>query len=347
MTTHLKILDPGFITTIQDYGRYGHQAIGVSVSGALDRYNLELANHLVGNSLGEAAFEIRLKSPTFEVQADCVTIALTGTEASIELIEPLNEQIAAYRSVTLNRGQQFRIGSIADSAVCYLAVKGGFNLPHIYGSLSTCLSAGFGGFKGRRLLAGDEIPLNENAARQQDLMALPSPFIEPLFQYRKNPIIRAISGPQADYFTSAAHEIFFSTPYTLSKESNRMGARLEGAPLAHVDSFNIASDGIVKGAIQVPGNGLPIILLADCQTTGGYPKIATVISTDLPLLGRMMAGTEFRFENVTVAEAEQILKQNADLHHKRLDAITKLENIANSLEERLRNTNLISGIIDG
>ena len=347
MTAHLKILDPGFITTIQDYGRYGHQAIGVSVSGALDRYNLEIANQLVGNTLGEASFEIRLKSPTFEVVADCVTIALTGTQTSIELIEPSKEQIAAYRSVTLNRGQQFRIGSISDSAVCYLAVKGGFDLPHIYGSQSTCLSAGFGGFKGRRLLAGDDIPLNENTAHQQDLMALPLPFIEALFQYQKNPVIRAISGPQDEYFTSEAHDILFSTPYSLSKETNRMGARLEGAPLAHIDGFNIASDGIVKGAIQVPGNGLPIILLADCQTTGGYPKIATVISTDMPLLGRMMAGTEFKFKNVSVAEAEKILKQNTSDHNKRLEAITKLDIIANSLEERLRHANLISGIIDG
>ena len=287
MSTGLEVITPGLMTSVQDRGRFGFQALGISVSGALDPDGFDLANALAGNEAGTGALEIRMLGPTLEVTAESVTVALAGTGAGIEVMSPEREMISACRSVTFRKGQVFRIGAIGDSAVCYLAVHGGFDLPDVYGSQSTCMSAGFGGFHGRILEKGDCLPLRKAAAESVSQRILRRP-PEP----ERSPVIRVIAGPQDDYFSAAGIETFFGTGYTVSQAVNRMGMRLEGAAVAHEKGFNIASDGIVRGAIQVPGNGLPIILMADCQTTGGYPKIATVISTDMPKLGRMMPGAD-------------------------------------------------------
>lgn len=346
MTAYLEINDAGLMTTIQDKGRYGYQAAGIPVSGALDFEQLQIANCLVGNDLDMAGFEIRLQGPVITVQAEQVTIALTGTQTPIELISPIKGQVAAYRSVKLERGQSFRIGTIADSAVCYLAIKGGVDIPKVFNSYSTCMAAGLGGYEGRRLLQGDTIAVQDDKPKQDPLLALPQDHIDALSLNPSARHIRVILGPQSDYFSDDAINIFLGQSYRISQETNRMGARLDGHAIDHLHGFNIASDGIVKGAIQVPGNGLPIILLADCQTTGGYPKIATVISTDLCKIGRMMPGSDFQFQAVTIVEAEAIANEAFQKQQERLNAIRKLDLNEMTLDQRLFAYNLISGYIN-
>ena len=342
MSTGLEVITPGLMTSVQDRGRFGFQALGISVSGALDPDGFDLANALAGNEAGTGALEIRMLGPTLEVTAESVTVALAGTGAGIEVMSPEREMISACRSVTFRKGQVFRIGAIGDSAVCYLAVHGGFYLPDVYGSQSTCMSAGFGGFHGRILEKGDCLPLRKAAAESVSQRILRRP-PEP----DSSPVIRVIAGPQDDYFSAAGIETFFGTGYTVSQAVNRMGMRLEGAAVAHEKGFNIASDGIVRGAIQVPGNGLPIILMADCQTTGGYPKIATVISTDMPKLGRMMPGADIRFEAVSVEEAEAVARDHHERKAALVDSIETFSGSVQQLEHLLMTQNLISGVTAG
>ncbi|MEC7361158.1 MAG: biotin-dependent carboxyltransferase family protein [Pseudomonadota bacterium] len=342
MSTGLEVITPGLMTSVQDRGRFGFQALGISVSGALDPDGFDLANALAGNDAGTGALEIRMLGPTLEVTAESVTVALAGTGAGIEVMSPEREMISACRSVTFRKGQVFRIGAIGDSAVCYLAVHGGFDLPDVYGSQSTCMSAGFGGFHGRILEKGDCLPLRKAAAESVSQRILRRP-PEP----DSSPVIRVIAGPQDDYFSAAGIETFFGTGYTVSQAVNRMGMRLEGAAVAHEKGFNIASDGIVRGAIQVPGNGLPIILMADCQTTGGYPKIATVISTDMPKLGRMMPGADIRFEAVSVEEAEAVARDHHERKAALVDSIETFSGSVQQLEHLLMTQNLISGVTAG
>ena len=342
MSTGLEVITPGLMTSVQDRGRFGFQALGISVSGALDPDGFDLANALAGNEAGTGALEIRMLGPTLEVTAESVTVALAGTGAGIEVMSPEREMISACRSVTFRKGQVFRIGAIGDSAVCYLAVHGGFDLPDVYGSQSTCMSAGFGGFHGRILEKGECLPLRKAAAESVSQRILRRP-PEP----DSSPVIRVIAGPQDDYFSAAGIETFFGTGYTVSQAFNRMGMRLEGAAVAHEKGFNIASDGIVRGAIQVPGNGLPIILMADCQTTGGYPKIATVISTDMPKLGRMMPGADIRFEAVSVEEAEAVARDHHERKAALVDSIETFSGSVQQLEHLLMTQNLISGVTAG
>ena len=299
MSPALEVIEPGLMTTIQDLGRFGHQAQGVPSSGALDAGNLRLANALVHNSEGLGALEMRILGPTFKVTAGTVRVALTGTEGGIEISGGPVAFVPAYRSVVLKAGQSFRIGRMSDSAVCYLAVEGGFDLPMIYGSQSTYVSGRFGGFEGRTLQRGDLLPLCLEEASDKPVALCTEPLL-----YRQSGPIRVVPGPQDDYFDETALKAFQSQVYLISAESNRMGLRLLGEPIAHAKGADINSDGIVTGSIQVPGSGLPIILLADHQTTGGYPKIATVASVDLARLGRMVPGAPLQFRMVSVEEAE-------------------------------------------
>ena len=342
MSAGLEVIMPGLMTSVQDRGRFGFQALGISVSGALDPDGFDLANALAGNEAGTGALEIRMLGPTLEVTAESVTLALAGTGAGIEVMSPEREMISACRSVTFRKGQVFRIGAIGDSAVCYLAVHGGFDLPLIYGSQSTCMSAGFGGFHGRILEKGDCLPLRKAAAESLSQRILRRP-PEP----DSSPVIRVIAGPQDDYFSAAGIETFFGQGYTVSQAVNRMGMRLEGAAVTHEKGYNIASDGIVRGAIQVPGNGLPIILMADCQTTGGYPKIATVISSDMPKLGRKMPGADIRFKPVCVEEAEAIARERHERQTALIGAIERFSGSVEQLEHLLMTQNLISGVTAG
>ena len=301
MTSCLETINGGLTTTIQDFGRIGSQALGVPVAGALDPVMLRVANALVGNPENYGALEIRILGPTFRVLAKSVRVALAGTKTSFQIIEPKPESVPSHQSLKLTHGQVFRIKKTPDTACCYLAVEGGFDVPDVYGSQSTYFFGGFGGFEGRPLKRGDQVPLFlDEIAKRQEKIATDT------LEYEETGPIRVVLGPQADYFTERGHATFLEGEYKISNDSNRMGIRAEGPPIEHARGYNIISDGITTGSIQVPGTGLPIILLADHQTTGGYPKIGTVISADLRRLGRMKPGSVLRFEAVDVAEAERL-----------------------------------------
>lgn len=342
MSGALRVAAAGIGTTVQDLGRHGYQRLGVPVSGALDAVSLKLANGLVGNPPNCAGLEILFRGPTLEVAADSVRVALAGSGVGIEILGPDGHRIPAWRSVRLRRGQSFRIGAFADSACCYLAVEGGFAIAPVLGSLSTYARGALGGWQGRALRPGDALPLALGDAVRRDEAALPRPP-----DFAPDRPIRVVLGPQQDHFAEEALPMLLGTEYRVSHDADRMGMRLDGAALRHEDGYNIISDGIATGAIQVPGSGRPIVLLADHQTTGGYPKIATVISADLPLIGRRKPGDAVRFAAVAVAEAERLRRAQERMIADLLAAAKCLEDAARLDLASLYGGNLISGVVSG
>jgi biotin-dependent carboxylase-like uncharacterized protein len=267
----------------------------------MDPIALRLANALVGNPQGAAALEVSVLGPELRVEADSARIAVVGPVrlAAGDGAEPPPRLLDADRSHRLTRGQILRVGAVDGVSVAYVAVEGGFALPPFMGSLSTYTRAGLGGLEGRKLRDGDRLPLTLAAAPERSEHRLAAPF-----DYGGGPV-RVVLGPQDDHFSAAGIEAFLSGAYRVTKEADRMGFRLEGPAIAHNEKgADIASDGIAPGAIQVPAAGQPIILLADRQTIGGYTKIATVISADLPRVCRLLPRQTLRFAAVSVAEAE-------------------------------------------
>ena len=309
MTAALRVVAPGLMTTLQDLGRPGYQHLGVPVSGALDPVCLRAANLLVGNPPGMGALEIAYQGPTLAVEADSVRIAVAGGQAPIDIVSPDGggaRRLAVGESASLRRGQVLKIGALTGSPILYLAVEGGFDIAPVMGSQSTLTRGGIGGFEGRALRTGDVLPLRLHTAAEREEAMLPPLDLAP------PPRIRVVLGPQDDHFTPAGLRTLLGSIYTISRASDRMGMRLEGPTLEHsAKGANIISDGTAPGSIQVPGNGLPIVLLADRQTTGGYPKIATVISADLPALGRMTPGAKIAFAAIDIETAESAGRQLA------------------------------------
>lgn len=342
MSAALKVVSPGLHTTIQDFGRWGYQAVGVPVSGALDMASLRLANHLVGNAGGTAALEILYQGPTLEVAAESVHVGLAGGDAQLELLGERPRLLGGWRSVTLRRGDRVRVTPLSQAACCYLAVAGGFAVAPCLGSLSTYVRGGIGGLEGRPLRAGDLVPLALDAAGFRSEQCLRSP-PEP---DRDQPI-RIVLGPQQDHFTDAAIDFLLRSDYVVSKSADRMGMWLDGPRLAHRGGHDIVSDGVVTGAIQVPGSGQPILLLADHQTTGGYPKIATVISADLPRVGRRRPGDRMRFEAIAVAEAEQLRRAQEAALGRLIQSMVPAAPLTGLDLASLYRFNLISGVVSG
>jgi biotin-dependent carboxylase-like uncharacterized protein len=340
MTAAIKVLQPGLHTTVQDLGRTGFQDVGVPVSGPLDRVGLRLANALVGNQQDAAALEIMLQGPMLEVQADSVRIALAGCDGALEIRGDGARRVSAGRSVRLVRGDSFRVLSLGEAACGYLGIEGGIDAAPTLGSASTYTRGGFGGYSGQTLRADDMIPLKTGAVRARAERALAEPFDLDLDRP-----IRVVLGPQADYFDAAAIDVFLSSEYTVTAQSDRMGFRLDGPRIAHAKGFDIVSDGIVTGAIQVPGSGMPIVLMADAQTTGGYPKIATAISADVPVLGRRKPGRTIRFSAVTLAEAEALRRAQEAAFRRCVESLRAVDPGATVNVAALHAENLISGVV--
>ena len=298
----VKIVAPGLLTTIQDAGRYRYQQSGMSVSGVMDSFSHRTANILVGNSQDEAVLEATLTGPTLEFLGDSA-VAVTGAVAAVMLN---GRPAAMWQSLPVKQGDVLSFGPITGGARLYIAFAGGIDVPVVMGSKSTYIKARVGGLEGRALKAGDVLALNPLGIKVESIA---SKAAHPRFipEYSSKITLRVVLGPQDDYFTSEGIETFLNTPYTVTNECDRMGYRLEGEAIAHKDGGDIISDGIVMGAVQVPGNGKPIILMADRQTTGGYTKIATVISADLPLVSQARPGNTLHFQAVSVEEAQEIL----------------------------------------
>ncbi|WP_341910018.1 biotin-dependent carboxyltransferase family protein [Ferrovibrio terrae] len=337
----LEVVAPGLMTSVQDLGRFGAQALGMPVAGATDPLALRLANAVLGNPAGMAALEIGYLGPALVAAADGVRVVLGG-KAKLT-VQPADggeaRSAKPWRSLLLRRGDKLTIGTVEDGAIAYLAVAGGFAIQPFMGSLSTYMRSGLGGFEGRALKAGDRLPLNMAAADGDEREAVDG------IDYGGGPI-RVVLGPQEDRFTPKGIETFLAATYAVTKEADRMGIRLEGEVIEHVRGADIASEGVVTGSIQVPGNGQPIILMADRQTTGGYTKIATVISADLPRIGRMKPGDMLQFAAVTVAEAEAARRAQEQALRRLIEGIrTALPDVYLDLNA-LYTQNLISGAVD-
>ena len=310
----MEILRPGLLTTVQDGGRMGYQAFGVPVCGAMDWISLTAANILAGNEWDTGALEITGMGPAIRFEQDCV-FALAGADFSATLA---GQPLAPNGAWLAHKDDVLEMGAAKGGFRTYLAVSGGLDIPKVMESQSTCLAAGFGGFEGRALKKGDQIGLREP---QLWLKGLPQRMIDPL--YDPEAPVRVVLGPQNEAFSQQGIETFFESEYKLGVQCDRMGCRLEGPSIALKEggSPNILSDGIVMGSIQIP-NGQPIVMMADRQTTGGYVKLGTVITADLPLMAQKRPGDTVRFEQVTVRQA-----QAARLYRRR-----KLRNIQGELD---------------
>lgn len=295
----IEVIRPGARSLLQDLGFVRARALGVPAGGVMDPAALRLLNALLGDPPGTEAIEVALTAPVLRVARGAVRVALAGMPgACIRAPDGAERALPPWCATTLAEGEELVPAPPARGGIGLIGIGGGIAVPRILGSRSTCLSAGFGGLEGRALRAGDRLSCADAAPGLPDLQLEPPP-------PGRGPI-RVVPGPQADCFGPEDHARLLATPWRVSPRMDRMGLRLEGPPLGFAPGRgpDIISDGIAPGAIQVPGNGLPIILLADAQTTGGYAKIATVIRADLPRLAALVPGDEIRLAAVSVAEAE-------------------------------------------
>lgn len=296
----VKVVIPGPLTTVQDAGRYGYMNSGIGTSGVMDEVSYKKANYLVGNENGEAVLEVTLFGGTMEFTEETI-IAVTGAAMDVKINE---KPVEMYRAQQVKAGDVLSLGMVTAGCRTYVAFAGGIDVPVVLGSRSTNLKCKMGGYEGRALAAGDvfEIGKNEKTYDQlKDRIAKPDVYTSPI-------TVRVIEGPQEEYFTEAGKKTFYNETYTISDQSDRMGYRMEGAPIESVNGTDIISDGIALGSVQVPTNGKPIILLADRQTTGGYAKIATVCSFDIPKLVQGKPGDQVRFQKISLDEAVKIWK---------------------------------------
>jgi biotin-dependent carboxylase-like uncharacterized protein len=344
MRQALHILKPGLMTTIQDLGRAGYQNLGIGISGALDPIALRVANLLVGNEPGAGGLEVLYLGPTIEIAADTVRMSFAGAAAAVEILPDVSAssgtRIETMRSVLVKRGEVVRVGSLAGGAVLYVGVEGGFDIRPMLGSVSTNIRGGTGAWHPRALIAGERLPLCRMRACDRDECRAEG------IEFRVPSRIRAIPGPQDDYFERAEIAKFFGSEYTVQSGSDRVGMRLQGEAIRHARDFNIASDATAPGSIQVPGNGQPIVLMADRQTIGGYPKIATVISADLPQLGRLSIGSKIVFEPVTIETAQALRREMLSYLDRLPGHIVPVSRTDADVAPLLFNYNLVSGVVD-
>lgn len=298
----LHVISPGFLTTVQDGGRTKYLYAGISQSGAMDTRAMHRGNHLVGNPIDEAVLEMTVFGATIEF-TDPHTIALTGADMS----PLLNGTSVSNDSVVLvQKGDILTCSYAKTGCRCYLAVAGGIEVPMVMGSKSTNLQAGLGGYHGRALKQGDMLETGSLCVGTATGTLLEKEAV-PVTGAAK--LIRIVLGPQEASFTNEGIHTFLTTPYTLTTNCNRMGYKLKGEPIALRTSSDILSDGVVFGSIQVSSNGQPMIMMADHQTTGGYAKIATVCSVDLPILAQCKPDDVLYFKKISIGKAQKLLRK--------------------------------------
>lgn len=298
----IQVIQPGMLTTIQDMGREGYGEYGIPVAGAMDRESLKLANLLVDNKLDQGALEITLMGPHLRFHQSTI-MSITGGDLSPKVN---GQPMQMYKSILVHEGDELTFGGIKSGARAYVAFQGGFDIPDVMGSQSTYIKGKLGGFEGRKLKAGDRLALNKNEVGIHKEREIPS-YLKRQFGHKVD--IRVILGSEEDAFSKEGLHTFLNKEYTVSSQSDRMGYRLTGDKIEHKDSPDILSGGIQLGAIQVPGHGEPIIMMADRQITGGYTKIAHVITEDLPYLAQLKPGGKVRFSVVSLQVAWELMKR--------------------------------------
>lgn len=300
----MVIINPGLYTTVQDRGRWGYQEYGMPVTGAMDDYSLRLANILVGNDEYDAVLETTLNGPEISFNTNVVA-AITGAN----MMPRVNGfTVSMWRSLKLSKGDVLSFDMVRAGTRGYISFAGGLDIPTVMGSRSTYVRGAIGGYEGRKLKSNDEINVRDKDFPIEQLAGrvIPQQYIP---QYDDSCIIRVVPGPQDDCFTEESIEKFFSSEYEITKEADRMGYRLSGPQLMHKDGADIISDGINLGSVQVPGHGMPIVMMSDRQTTGGYTKIATVISSDIPVMAQLKPGNKVKFVRIDVREAHKVLRE--------------------------------------
>ncbi|MCD8509567.1 MAG: biotin-dependent carboxyltransferase family protein [Bacillus sp. (in: Bacteria)] len=302
----MEIIKPGLLTTIQDMGREGWQRYGVVVAGAMDSLALNIGNILVGNKREEAGIEVTLLGPEILFLTEGV-IALCGADLTPTLD---NTPVPLWHAFSVRKGQLLRFGEQRTGARAYITVAGGITADAIFQSKATYVKGRMGGLNGQPLQKGDilkndiqQLPKEGKIHTGTTLLKKYRP------HYKRERQFRVLSGPEMDEFLDTSIKSFFSEPYVISPQADRMGYGLQGARLIHRENADIISDTITFGTIQVPANGQPIILMADRQTTGGYARIANVISVDLPYLAQMLPGDKLFFKRVTIQEAQSLYRK--------------------------------------
>lgn len=297
----IEIITPGLLTTVQDFGRVGVMKNGFTQNGAMDRYSMTVANRLCGNCDSAPVLEMTVLGVTARFTQDTV-VCVSGADFGAKINDKPIKRNKAYK---INKGDILSMGAAKSGMRAYLAVAGGIVGEYVFGSASTNLKFAFGGHFGKKLQSGDVLSIGTGAFPLGEIDKWEIPESE----YSKDAQLRVVLGPQNEMFTDEDIRLFLSQEYEVNAQSDRMGIRLSGEPLKSKNGMDIISDGIVFGSVQVPNSGEPIILMADHQTTGGYAKIATVISVDLPRASQLSVGNTVRFKSVTVEEAEQEAKK--------------------------------------
>ena len=321
----------GPASSVQDGGRYGAQRYGLPPCGAMDRIALAAANALVGNATFAAGIEIGPFGAGFTARDGAVRVALAGASRSADIA---GRAVASDTSMTLADGETLTLGFARGGSFSYLAIEGGIKGEPVFGSLSVNARAGLGSPYPRPLQGGDELQTTAASGAAERRIDLPAAIGGP---------IRVVMGPQDDEF-GAATKLFLDSEWKVSATSDRMGYRLEGPMIKHLHGHNIVSDSTVNGSIQVPGNGAPIVLMPDRGTTGGYPKIATVISADLGRFAQLPAGTGFRFKAVSMAEAQAEARKYSDLLRTLPDRLRSIDNFDLNIEA-LRDANVAGSAV--
>lgn len=320
----LKILRPGLLTTVQDLGRYGYQKFGVIVSGAMDPFAHRVVNLLVGNSENEATLEMTLMGSEIEFEEDAL-IAIGGGHLSPAIN---GKTIPNWKAVFVRKGSILRFGACRTGCRAYLAVAGGIRIPHVMDSRSTYLRAGLGGLEGRALRNNDIIETGEISEQAKLLMKRMDHFNSEAFlalewsvssellpSYADHPTVRVVRGGQYASFSEESRRALFEEEFRVAPQSDRMGYRLSGPTLELSEPLEMISEAIAFGTVQVPPEGQPIVLMADRQTTGGYPKIAQIATVDLPVMAQAKPGEKVRFQEISHAEAERLyIRREMDIH---------------------------------
>lgn len=303
----IQILNPGALTTIQDAGRFGYADMGILQAGAMDTVSMQAANLLLDNAPDEAVLECTFLGPEIRFDVPCA-FAIAGAD-----MQPLldGQKIPMHAMILAKAGSVLKLTAAADGLRTCIAVKGGMDIEPVMGSRSTDMRCGIGGLEGRKMAAGDSIGLRAPETILPDAYKryLTAREVQRYLGHLRNgsgvKTLRVLWGPQAHLFTEKARGVFAENEYTLSADSDRMGCRFTGTPIPAENGTDIVSDGIVCGAVQITSKGLPIVMTADHQTTGGYAKIAAVITADLPVLAQLKPGEKIRFMPVSVKEAEK------------------------------------------
>lgn len=300
---YLKIIEPGFLTSVQDEGRYGHRGSGMPMAGAMDIYSHQIANLLVGNNQNDATLEITLTGPVIRFPGR-MQIAITGADMNPSVN---GKPVMMWRSINVTRGDTLSFGSLKSGVRSYLSVTGGILESEIMGSRSTYLRGRLGGHMGRKLFPEDLIPVKPGISFFKKEIELPEQLIP---KWSSEIILRLLPGVDYDQFTGEAKELLTSSEFKVTHNSDRMGIRLSSTVLKHIEKADVISYPIGPGTIQVPGDGQAVIMLSDSQTVGGYTQIASVISADLYKTGQLRPGDTIKFKLVSHDEALLFLKDH-------------------------------------